>query len=182
MPEYHVVACCEALSGGGSQVTASIRPGWNQSYRSSKPAMAFDLPFDDLSMVSGFSHESYDELLARLSAGSGVWWCARIYSNYERTLDAYIKFSEDASATHHYILDCPGFLIDGESDYAGEKFPQPKYWYYCTKKVWVHRYTDEDFEAMWAAMGASTTGADTMGDAGTVTGDASGATMTGADR
>ena len=178
MPEYHVVACCEALSDGGSVVTASIRPGVNQSYRSSKPTMAFDLPFDDLTMLPGVSHATYDELYARLSAGSGVWWCARIYGNYERTLDAYIRFSEDPMATHHYVFDCPGFLIDGEADYAGDKFPQPKYWYYCTNKQWKCRYTDAEFEAFWASMGAS--GAETMDDAGASTTAAD--TMDGADR
>ena len=167
MPEYHIVACCEAAPGGGSIVTASIKPGVNQSYRSNKPAMAFDLPFNDLAMHGEVSYGSYEDLYARVSAGSGVWWCARIYGNYERTLDAYIKFSEDPMATHHYIFDCPGFLIDGEADYAAEKFPQPKFWYYCTSKQWKCRYSDAEFAAYWASMGASgadasTTAADAM--------------------
>ena len=80
---------------------------------------------------------------------------------------SYIKFSEDPTATYHYVFDCPGFVLDGEADYVGEKFPQPKFWYYCTSKQWKCRYSDAEFAAFWASMGASgadasTTAADAM--------------------
>ena len=175
MPRYHVVAAAKGLSGGQSEVIASMRPGVNQHYASTKPVTAFDLPLNDLTMIPGLTYESYDQLLLQLSDTTEPWWLARIYENYNRNLDAYIKFSEDRGAVHHYEFMLPPMVVDPQTDNVADIYPQPNAWYYAISKTWIRRYTDADYDEYWGAGGTmdnTTGGAGTMdnstGGSGTI--------------
>ena len=80
-------------------------------------------------------------------------------------MNAYIRFSHDADAVHHYVLDLPTIVVDPQADAAGELYPQPDLWYLATHKTWVRRYTDTEYDDYWGA------------GAGTMTGDATDAAM-----
>ena len=81
---------------------------------------------------------------------------ARIYENYDKNLDAHIKFSEDPGAVHHYVFELPPMVVDPQTDVVAEIYPQPNVWYYAISKTWIRRYTDADYDEYWSAMGGTT--------------------------
>ena len=151
MPHYHVVAGAKGLSAGRSMVRSSIRPGVMQAWEWDQPIGGFALPMDSMTQLPGLVNQTYDEFRAELSATPEPWWIARIYGNYARNLDAYVRFCDDPDAEHLYELFLPPMVVDDNARDADDNYPQPNLWNLAVSKKWRYRQTDEEWTALYGA-------------------------------
>ena len=146
MPCYSCIVAGKGLEHGRTAIKTSIRPGVMATYELDRPIMGFDLPMAAMTRIPGTATLSYSELRAELCSTSSPWWLARIYRSRDKELHAYVRFSDDDAAVHHYVLDMP----PNPRRRRRNIYPWPSLWYLSTGKRWQARYTDQRWDAYWA--------------------------------
>ena len=113
-------------------------------YTSRRPIDVFDVPMEDFIREPGLVYYDYDDLYAEVSDSPDGYWIARIYGDDGQTLEAYVRFSLDSEAVHHYVLDLPCVVIDVEPFVV---YLRAESWNRAYASTWIRRIPISEYNA-----------------------------------
>ena len=94
--------------------------------------------------------------------GRPCYWIAHVYANIDNYLEMFVRFGYQPDLVYHYVLKSPTEIYDGRAPGHHGIHVNPYKWYLSTKKVYIAKFTDAEFDHVVLRLEAMETDAEAM--------------------